>query len=672
MPSLVDRIYEIEAHHGSHGDREHWALDVFETFLGLSVHKGTRAEVYLGPGGGRADVIVQEDVVIEVKKNLEDEAEDAERQLTTYFRAKRSLNIGIATDGVRWRFFVRVRGEPRPYHFMTLSADSTDAQFKESLLKSLQVFRKSKPEPVDAQELCDTLKLDTPTFRFSTRLLEEASSHSPRFRIERRAWIGEFSRVYPGFDEICRNMGDKSVELGYNRFYIRHTYLVVIARLLAAMRVFNAAQLARMVEANPEELLDGTSLESNGVYVSDRDDYFAWVGKPSEELRTFVKELFLSLSRYDFSSVDEDVFRLLYEEIIDADTRHSIGEFYTPRWLAQFIASRTIRSGEDVVLDPACGSGTFLVEAVRQRAALRSKSRSLSTSDLSDLVDQTWGFDINPLAKILSRVNLYLAISRLAKLNKTGTPGVFRPHVYTADSLSRIRSSFHRSRLEGSSGYFVTLAQRWAPVPSSVSSLEDAIKVGQALSKVCDAYVGSREGGKTHSQALSEALEQSPNAFRSSIEDIVNKLKTELEDGDGIWGLVYRNKVVPLFSRRFDSVVGNPPWLVFREMDDGMKDIANFVIEEHGIRPKPNVKSHFDLAIAFTIAASSYLNPGGRLGFVLPRSLVAGLQHLPFLEVTSSGKHSLRLDEIDDLQGVDPPPFPHGVPCVAAFFHVAG
>jgi hypothetical protein len=667
--SLVDQIFVVEAHHGGHGDREHWVLDLFDSLFGLTLHRGTKSEVYLGPGGGRADVLVQEDVVIEVKTNLEREMDDAESQLATYFAAKEELNVGIATDGIRWRFYVRVRGEPRLFHSMILAPDRTDGQFKEELLRALQAFRRKTPPPIDAVDLCDTLRLDTPTFRLSTSLLAAASTQSPRYRIERRAWIGEFSEVYPGFENLCRRLGEGNVETGYDRLFIRHTYLVVIAKLLAAIRIFDEAQLHLMIEKSPGKVLDGQALDANGVHVADQDDYFSWVGNPSDELRRFVRELFLSLVRYDFSSVDEDVFRLLYEEVIDADTRHGIGEFYTPKWLAQFITSKTIESGEDIVLDPACGSGTFLVESIRRRASLRQKVKPLVASDLSDLVEQTWGFDINPLAVLLSRVNLYLAVTRIAQKNNLATPAAFNPHIHTADSLSRVRSSLHRSRLQKGSGFFITLAQSMVPVPASVSTLEDAIKVGRVLSKVCDEYVKLVSNGTSHRAALDASLESSPNAYRSTIEIIVNSLKDELAEGDGIWGLVYRNKVVPLFSRTFDCVVGNPPWLVFREMDEGMKDLANFVLEEHAIRPHPKVKSHFDLAIAFTIGSATYLKPGGRLGFVLPRSLVAGLQHLPFLEAAANGSLPLKLDEIDDLEGVVPPPFPHGIPCVSAFFH---
>ena len=669
MTSLVDQIFEIQSHHGGHGDREHWVLEVFDALFGLTLHRGTRSEVYLGPGGGRADVLVQEDVVIEVKTDLGREEQDAERQLRMYFTARRALNVGVATDGIEWRFYVRIKGEPRLYHSMRLSPEGSDERLKESLLWVLQAFRRKTPPPVDATELCETLKLDTPTFRLSTSLLTEAAGQSSRFRVERRAWIGEFSEVYPGFEDLCKRLGAGNLEEGYNRLYIRHTYLVVIAKLLAAIRIFDEATLHEMIERRPGEILDGRALAQNGVFVSDPEDYFAWVGKPSDELRTFIRELFLSLVRYDFSSVDEDVFRLLYEEVIDADTRHGIGEFYTPRWLAQFITTKTVESGEDVILDPACGSGTFLVESVRHRAELRLKASGLTTGDLTDLIDQTWGFDINPLAVLLSRVNLYLAITRIAQRRKLATPAEFKPHIHTADSLSRIRSSLHRSRIQKGSGFFVTLAQSMVPVPASVSTLDDAIRVGRALTKVCEEYVRLRADGSTHGAALAEALGVAPNAYRSSLEVIVNSLKSALADGDGIWGLVYRNKVVPLFSRTFDCVIGNPPWLVFREMDEGMKGLAHFILKERNIQPHPKVKSHFDLAIAFTVASSTYLKAGGRLGFVLPRSLVAGLQHLPFLEASIDGKVGLLLDEVDDLQGVVPPPFPHGIACVAAFFH---
>lgn len=672
MLTFTDRIYQLRASRASHGDIAHWVLDVLDQLLGLSYSQGTRAEVYLGQGGGRADVLVQEDVVIEVKRGLADEQDDAEVQLKTYFNARRTLNVGVATDGRRWLFYVKSRGVPRLYHEFELPANSSDEHLKDLILVSLQAFRRKTPPPVDARQLCDTLKLGTPTFRLSTELLTEASGRADRFTVERRAWIAEFKSVYPGFDDLCTMLGEGSLDKGYSRLYIRHTYLVVIAKLLAAVRIFDEAELHQMIDRRPGEVLDGTVLLHSGVCVADKDDYFSWVRDPSDDLKTFLRELFLSLVRYDFSSVDEDVFRLLYEEVIDADTRHRIGEFFTPKWLAQFIVERVVTNGQHVVLDPACGSGTFLVESIRRRATLRERAGKLTSSDLQDLVEQTWGFDINPLAVLLSRVNIYLVVSRIAHRNKLPPIPSFTPHVQTADSMSRIRSSRHRTLLAHGTGYYLTMAQQMVPVPPSVASLEEALKVGASLSRVCEGYVSRKAAGQAHKHALDSALTLAPNAYRPALKEIINALRDELEDGDGIWGLVYRNKVVPLFSGQFDCVVGNPPWLVYREMDTGMKAVTDYVLTTYDIKPPSKVKTSFDLAVAFTLASATYLKEGGRLGFVLPRSLVSGLQHLPFLEKTSKGELPIQAQEIHDLQGVSPPPFPHGIPCVAAFFESGG
>src|SRR5271168_1704423 len=70
--------------------------------------------------------------------------------------------------------------------------------------------------------------------------------------------------------------------------------------------------------------------------------------------------------RFRLSEVESDVLKILYESLIDRDERHGLGEYYTPDWLAAKIVRHAIdRPVEQRVLDPACGSGTFLFHAVR-------------------------------------------------------------------------------------------------------------------------------------------------------------------------------------------------------------------------------------------------------------------------------------------------------------------
>ncbi len=71
------------------------------------------------------------------------------------------------------------------------------------------------------------------------------------------------------------------------------------------------------------------------------------------------------LTRFAWHEVEHDVMKVLYGSVIAASTRHQLGEYYTPDWSAEIIVDEVVTSPlEQRVLDPACGSGTFLFYAV--------------------------------------------------------------------------------------------------------------------------------------------------------------------------------------------------------------------------------------------------------------------------------------------------------------------
>jgi len=58
---------------------------------------------------------------------------------------------------------------------------------------------------------------------------------------------------------------------------------------------------------------------------------------------------------------------VLYESVITPEQRHDLGEYYTPDWLAAKMVERVVPEPLITrVLDPACGSGTFLFHCVRR------------------------------------------------------------------------------------------------------------------------------------------------------------------------------------------------------------------------------------------------------------------------------------------------------------------
>lgn len=199
--------------------------------------------------------------------------------------------------------------------------------------------------------------------------------------------------------------------------FVDHTLLVVTAGLVAHA----VADLA--LDHPPRALLSGDVLAAAGLHgVVDRDCFSHWLlAVPGGE--SFLKSLADRLARLDWSAVDHDVLHRLYESAIAADTRKQLGEHYTPDWLAARIVGELPAAAR--VLDPACGSGTFLFHAVR---------RHLARGALADLCDHVAGIDLHPVAVALARVTYLLAIGR-ERLRER--PALQIP-VHLGDALQRL------------------------------------------------------------------------------------------------------------------------------------------------------------------------------------------------------------------------------------------
>ena len=95
-------------------------------------------------------------------------------------------------------------------------------------------------------------------------------------------------------------------------------------------------------------------------------DFFSWAldTKAEQDFLVLLGNLFRHFGVYDLSQLSEDVLKNLYQELVDPETRHDLGEYYTPDWLAERMVRHVFtHPAEQRLLDPACGSGTFLETA---------------------------------------------------------------------------------------------------------------------------------------------------------------------------------------------------------------------------------------------------------------------------------------------------------------------
>ena len=115
-----------------------------------------------------------------------------------------------------------------------------------------------------------------------------------------------------------------------------------------------------------------------------------------QALRLLIRQLIA----YDWSSLRADVLGSVFEQLIPQDEQMLLGQFYTPIPVADLIVAFTMNGARPLVLDPGCGSGTFLMRAYD---CLAARGR-LSHQQLLSII---WGFDISPFATELAAINLY-------------------------------------------------------------------------------------------------------------------------------------------------------------------------------------------------------------------------------------------------------------------------
>jgi len=122
----------------------------------------------------------------------------------------------------------------------------------------------------------------------------------------------------------------------------------------------------------------------------------------SADTAKIIIQLTENLSHWSFELMPLDVIGAVFEKLIPEDARHSLGQYFTPNNLVDLIVSFCVRTGEDYVMDPTCGTGTFLIRSYNKLRGLSAKRKTHH-----ELLNQVWGFDIAGFPAELATINLY-------------------------------------------------------------------------------------------------------------------------------------------------------------------------------------------------------------------------------------------------------------------------
>lgn len=118
-----------------------------------------------------------------------------------------------------------------------------------------------------------------------------------------------------------------------------------------------------------------------------------------------MRQVINEINKIDFtSSKDRHLFNDIYETILrELQSAGSAGEFYTPRAVTQFIVDIVNPKLGEIVLDPACGTGGFLVSALENM-----RKEVDSVEELQKLGKNIRGIEKKPLPHLLCMTNLML------------------------------------------------------------------------------------------------------------------------------------------------------------------------------------------------------------------------------------------------------------------------
>ena len=419
--------------------------------------------------------------------------------------------------------------------------------------------------------------------------LYEQRKGLPDTIMQRRLWL-----------EQLKAGGNHPSEGGEDGLFAAHTLLTLISRFVAGM------PMPKRGGERGGRILHG---------------FAAWAGGAPDAIEALKR----AVDRYDWGSNRGDVLRALYMHYVDQGQRRSYGEYYTPDWLAEKMCADVIDDayitaqlegflnggGVSGILDPACGSGTFLYHAAKRLIESKALEKEhLNRAQTAEFVCRMiHGMDIHPVAVEMSIANMRRML---------GAVDLARLRIWQGDSLLLRRPGppVHGAAagnlvLHSPAGTILELPRAFLSDAAAIDGLVGAAQARRPMPRGLGARLGGDERG---------ALRAAYGAMRRMV----------TSEGSGVWAWYIRNQAAPMLlsdGPRMGRIVSNPPWVTLSRMSD--KERAGQVAalgRELGVYEGGKRATGFDVASAFVLRCTSlYLaRRGGRAGWVLPRTAMHG------------------------------------------------
>ncbi len=686
-PKYAESARRILQRHSSNANETNITSAVRDFLIetGLADKEDIHEEIPPGVGSRQAVDLATLHTLIEIKRRIGasiiEPTPEYIQQLDDYLEQSaadggRGVRMGVLTDGKHWLLRWTGAGEVRtspPYAFTLADEEESWIPLYEWLRdEALASYVELDPTRANIERHFGP---HSPRYEQDIAILRrlyDASSDSETIIVKRRLW---YDLLRAALGEITFDSED-----AIDNMFVRHTYLsMVIGMVVQATFGLDIRQIA---QADPTDLLLGRHLRTQtGLQGIVESDFFAWPSEIGgvEAIRSIARRV----SKFRWSDAPADIGATLYESVIPADERRQLGEYYTPDWLARVMVREVITDPlNQRALDPACGSGAFIAEAVTHFIEAANTAKPTDTyihpkEMLDKLRESVIGIDVHPVAVHLARAAWALAARPLIEDTiKAGFNASLSIPVYLGDSLQlhyRTGDMFAQHQVTIQVGdeanselvFPISLVDRSEDFDSLMGDVSEYLENAQ------DPLYALNDNGITD-----------PNE-RKILEQTIKTLGRLHEQGqDHIWAYYTRNSVRPvaLSRNKVDVIIGNPPWLNYNQTVSTLRaELRQQSENRYDIWTGGRYATHQDVAgLFFAHCSYLYLREGGFIGMVMPHSALQAGQYSkwrtgqwPPKAWPGSPKMNFGWKTAWDLEGLEPNTF-FPVPACVVFARRVG
>jgi len=358
--------------------------------------------------------------------------------------------------------------------------------------------------------------------------------------------------------------------------------------------------------------------------------------------------------REEMDAVDPEMLGRVFEGLMARDRRRAQGTYFTPRELLQETVERALAaalSGGDAaqirrirILDPAVGSGAFLLEALiqleRARAALCPGERPAERRR-AIVRDNLFGVDLDPMAVRLAELRLWLAlvVHEDTSLDEVAPLPNLDQNLRQGDSLlspldlaagrpgagaASIRAVAER-RIE----YFASTGRQKAALARAIRADERALALDVAdagiaslTARLADAVGPGRDlFGQRAARAPTAA--RRIRAWRRERRELVAARRRIAFEGQLPFFACDVHFAPVMAEGGFDVVIGNPPWIRGERLPLATRSALASRFETYRAATERKGFAHLpDLSVAFVERALELTKAGGVVGFLVPGKLL--------------------------------------------------